>query len=104
MHRPRRKDTIPAHSYLYLSNTRQVSCLSYEADAFGARFLIANASRDNAVVKGEDTITFGPDNSVNQTMFVYGRSVYQDQEKSLIVRDEAEVRKSGRIKTEFTSR
>lgn len=98
-------ESIPAaHSYLYFSNTSQVNCPVYESDAFGARFLLANADRDDAVLKGEDTVTFGPDNAVNQSMFIYGRAVYQEEEKRLVKRNEQTVRRRGLVKTEFSSR
>lgn len=100
------KDTVlPIDgSYLYLSNTSQVACPAYEGDSFGARFLLVNTSRDNAVVRGEDTITFGPDNSLNQNIFVYGRPVYQEEERTLTKSDDDAIRRRGLVKTEFSSR
>lgn len=91
------------HSYLYVSNP-QVECLYYESDAFGARFMLANASRHNAYVKGDDDLTLGVDDVINQTMFIYGRAVYQGEEKTVTKRDEASIRKRGATKTEVTSR
>lgn len=100
-----KEDNRPvAHSNLYLSNIGQVEVVYYEADAFGARFMLANASRNNVIVKGEDTITFGAENAVNQSMFVYGRSVYQEEEKTKSIRDADSIRRRGPSKTEFASR
>jgi hypothetical protein len=92
-----------AHSFLYYSNTGQIACLSYEADAFGATFMLANASRQTAVLKGTDDWTFGPDNSVEHSVFVYGRCVYQDNDKTLTQKDDKNIRIRGEVKTDFDS-
>lgn len=90
------------HSNLYLSNPL-VEAIYYESDAFGARFMLANASRNNAVVKGEDEITLGTENPLTQVLFIYGRSVYQNEEKTLTKTDDASIRRRGPTKTEVAS-
>lgn len=99
-------NTIPAPaSFLYLSNEGQVECLSYQSDAFGAEFMLANASRQNAIVNGVDTITNGPDNSITQTILIWGRAVYTAQnDVFLYKRDEDAIRRQGLVRTQFTSR
>lgn len=90
------------HSQLYTSNDYQTFCPEYTADAFSAQFLLANTARVNAVLKGEDTLTFGADNSVDQQTFIYGRTVFQEDEKTITVRDEAGIRRRGLIELEIS--
>lgn len=86
------------HSYLYFSNDSQVVCTEYRGDPFGARFVIANASRTDAIVSGEDNVTFGPDNSVEQKMFVYGRLIEQQEAQNVpTVESKAGIRRRGKI-------
>jgi hypothetical protein len=92
------------HSSLFLSNTSQVACLAYMSNPFGAKFMLVNTSRENAVVQGEDSVTFGSDNTVNQKMFVYGRALYQDEDKSVTKSDEFSIRKNGLAELVFDNR
>lgn len=91
------------HSNLYVSNPL-VETVWYESDAFGARFMLANASRDNVIVKGEDVLTFGTEDPVDQVIFIYGRAVYQEEEVTVTKTDEANLRKNGPVKVEFQNR
>lgn len=98
-------DSVPVqHSSLYMSNTSQVAIIEYTSDPFGAKFLLANASRDNAVVSGEDSLTFGIENVVNQKMFVYGRALYQNEDQSITKENEASIRRNGVSALTFESR
>lgn len=63
------------HSNIYLSNEAQVGCTDFRYGPFGADFTLVNKARHNAVAHGEDTITFGADNSVSQKLMVYGRQL-----------------------------
>jgi hypothetical protein len=84
-----------AHSFLYYSNTEQAVCPVYVADSFGASFYLANTSRRNVIISGEDTLTFGSDNSVDQKIFIYG-SVFNDNDQlTETVKDEVSMRKRG---------
>lgn len=67
------------HSRIYISNESQILCPEYNATPFGAKFMLANTSRTNAVANGEDTLMFGADNPVDQTMMIYGRLVFQEE-------------------------
>lgn len=84
------------HSYLYFSNDSQVVCTEYAADPFGARFTIANASREDAILNGEDAITFGSENRVDQKMFVYGRLLNQADYQSVKVENQDGIRRRGK--------
>lgn len=91
------------HSRLYMSNDYQVICPEYNSDAFTANFFLANTSRNNAIINGEDTLTFGTDNPVDQKMLIYGRLVFQEDEKSEIVKNEDAIRRRGVVEVELSS-
>jgi hypothetical protein len=90
------------HSQLYFSNTSQVFCPEYVPTAFGAKFLLANKSRVNAVVSGEDTLTFGADNPVEQKALIYGRLLYKEDEKSVEFTNDDSIRRRGRVEVEVS--
>jgi hypothetical protein len=91
------------YSSLYISNTYQSIVDEYVHNPFGAEFIVANASRKDAVLNGEDTITFGADNSVDQKMVITGRTVQQKEERSYEVQDDDAVRARGEIALEIAS-
>lgn len=91
------------HSRLYLSNESQVICPEYSGDAFGAKFILANTARVNAIVSGEDTLTFGAANSVTQHALVYGRTITQADEKKYTVVDAPGVTKRGEVSVDVAS-
>jgi hypothetical protein len=100
-----KEENVPvAHSNLYFNNPEQIDVTYYESDAFGASFLLANAARHDAFAKGDDGITFGKDNIKTRTMFIYGRSVYQDEERTKTTDDASSIRRRGMTKTEFSNR
>lgn len=98
-------NTVPAPaSFLYVTNP-QVEVISYLSDAFGAEFMLANASRDNVIVNGEDDITAGASNPITQSILIYGRSVYTASNDSyLIKKDDDAIRRQGLIRTQITTR
>jgi hypothetical protein len=83
------------HSSLYLSNDAQVINPEYLSNPFKASFVLANASRENAIVSGEDTLTYGEDNPVSQKFLIYGRTFTQEEERTETVKDEAAVKRRG---------
>lgn len=99
------EDSVPvAHSFPYVSNESQVACVSYWANAFGAKFVLVNSSRQNAIVSGEDTLTFGSENSVNQKLLVYGRVLYQEDDQTVTKKDDDSIRRNGTIALDFDNR
>lgn len=90
------------HSQLLITNDYQAFCPEYNADAFGAKFILANHSRYNAVMQGSDTLTYGVNNEVTQQTLIYGRVVYQEDESNIIVTDENSVRARGTIDIEIS--
>jgi len=91
------------NSNLYFSNTTQVICPEYNSNPFGAKFVLANTARVSAIVKGEDTLSFGTENSVNQQMLIYGRTVTPAEAKILTVRNEAGIRKRGEVAVDIST-
>jgi hypothetical protein len=99
-----KEENIPvASSFPYLSNPAAM-CLAYEYSAFGAKMLLVGAGRENVIVKGDDEITFGVDDPVSQTFFVYGVCLYSEDERTLTKKDDAGIRQRGITATKFDSR
>jgi hypothetical protein len=91
------------YSSLYLSNQSQVVVDEYVHNPFGAHFIIANASRINSVVNGEDTLTYGADNPVDQKIMITGRTIQQAEPTDYEVKNEQAIRARGEISLEFSS-
>lgn len=99
------EDKTPVlHSYPLATNTKQAVCLAYTATPFGAKFLMANTDRRDAIIHGDDTITNGPDNALSQTLFVYGRCLYQDTDQTVTKTNDAAIRREGTVDTKFNSK
>jgi len=95
-------DKYPAvHSNLYFSNDTQIVCPEYQSDPFGAQFILANAYRSNAIVNGEDTLTYGSENPVEQKLMIYGRTVTKEDEKTIISKNDDAIRRRGQVDTEI---
>jgi hypothetical protein len=86
---------------LYVTNESQASCPEYNSDPFGAQFVLANTSRTNAVIAGEDTATLGADNPIDQKMLIYGRMVFQEDVREHVVEDESAILRRGRVGVEI---
>lgn len=65
--------------------------------------LNANTSRNNAVINGTDSVTFGIDNPVEQKFFVYGRPVSRSDDKKETVVNANAVKRRGEISVDFQS-
>lgn len=101
------KSKVPVESsFLYLSNPL-VDVLSYQSDAYGAEFVLANASRNYVILNGTDSTTVSPggSNSTNQVMFIWGRCLYTaSADRNVVKTDDDSIRRQGLIRTQFTSR
>lgn len=92
-------------SKLYFTNDWQVVCPEFRSDAFGAYFILSNASRSNAVVSGSDDLSFAVAGaSVDQQLLVYGRALVEAEEEKVEVRNEPAIRSRGEIVAEVDSR
>lgn len=87
------------HSFLYVSNDWEAVCPEYRSHAFGADFILANASRKNAILHGTDPGIGGG----NQSTFIYGRIVNVKEAETVIVQNEDQIRRRGKIEATITS-
>lgn len=103
------------HSRLYVTNESKVVTPEYNATPFGAKFMLANSSRDNAIVNGEDLLSFGKDNPVTQKMMIYGRLIFQEEGQVYTAknkdgveespyRDDDSIRKRGKVEVDIDSK
>jgi hypothetical protein len=76
------------YSRLYLSNETQLICPTYNSGPFGAKFVIGNTARVNAIAAGSDTLMFGIDSPVTQQTLIYGRTVTQAAESKYEINDQ----------------
>lgn len=91
------------HSQLYMTNDWQAIAPEYRSTPFGAKFILANTSRDNAVINGEDNLSF-PGNTVNQVLCIYGRVITQAEAAQSITKNDSQIQRRGRIDTEIESK
>lgn len=92
------------HSRLYNTNDWSVVCLEYKANPFGAKFILANTSRSNAVVSGEDSISFaGSGQSVDQVLTVFGRGLIVDEAEEEVAKNDEQIRRRGKIDSDLSS-
>lgn len=91
------------YSDLYCTNDYQIICPEYNGNPFGAKFILANTARVNAIANGEDTLTFGSDNPVTQKTLIYGRLVTQSDEATVTVRNDAAVNRRGATEVDISS-
>jgi hypothetical protein len=98
-------DGLPVlESKIFNSNGNQSVVPEYVHDVSGAKFLVANTSRDNAVLNGEDTLTAKGEGSIDQKLFIYGRPVIMKDEETIVKTDDWAIRRRGIIETEFSSK
>ncbi len=89
-------DPFPViNSFLYYSNDYQATTTEYSPSPYGANFYVANTSRKNCILQGEDTLTFGTDNPVDQKMFIYGRVISQEDAQIETIQDDLAIRRRG---------
>lgn len=92
------------HSRLYMTNDWSGCVLEYRADPFGARFYIANTQRHNAVIHGEDRLTYaGSGQGINQILTVLGRALVIDEAEEVIAENTDQIRARGKSESELTS-
>lgn len=98
-------DGLPVlQSKLFHSNETQAVCTEFTGDVAGAYFIMANTSRDHAILNGDDNLTAKGEGSINQKLFVYGRPVIQKDEAQVVKTDDWAIRRRGEIETEYASK
>jgi hypothetical protein len=92
------------HSRLYWKNDWSSTCIEYRATPFSAHFVMANTSRQNAVINGTESITgTGGEREVNHLTNVIGRTLVRDEAKEYVVKNDAQIRARGEIESQLDS-
>jgi hypothetical protein len=91
-------------SRLYSSNDYQAHCPQYYGDAFGAKFILVNSHRNDAILEGDDEVTLGANNSIPQHLLVYGRVVFQEDAETYTVKDDDGIYRRGVVSVDFDSK
>lgn len=92
------------HSRPYMTNDWGAAIIEYRGNPFGAKFIIANTSRENVVINGDDTASFaGSGDSVSQVLSVLGRALEVSESEEVIAKDDNQVRVRGKIESELES-
>lgn len=90
------------YSYLFNTNEWFSANVEYYASPFGAKFIIANTSRDNAVLHGEDRLSYaGASSGLNQVCVVLGQTLEMSDEQTVERKNEAAIRARGEIAVEL---
>lgn len=93
------------HSRLYWTNDWSSTCLEYRATPFSAHFVMANTSRQTAVINGTETITgTGGSREVDHRTNVIGRTLTIEEAKEYVVKNDKQIRSRGKIETQVDSR
>lgn len=92
------------HSRLYLTNDWSACVVDYVGNPFGAKFAIANTSRRNAVIHGEDSLSFaGTGDAINQVLTVLGRALVIGEAEEVVAENSDQIRRRGKAEAELTS-
>jgi hypothetical protein len=92
------------YSRFFSTNDWSALLVDYVATAFGAKFTLANADRQHAVLNGEDTLTYsGSGGSVAQQTLIMGRALVQDDQEEVVVENTSQLKARGEILTELSS-
>lgn len=99
-------DPMPVlHSRPYLSNDWGAALLEYNANPFGAKFIVANTSRKNAVISGDDTLSYASQNrAVAQLLNVFGRGLSIADAEEEVAKSDLQIRRRGKIESELSSK
>jgi hypothetical protein len=93
------------HSRLYLSNDWSAICPEFRSSSSSAQFVIANISRRNCVINGEETYNReGGNQSVDHRLNVFGRTLDIDEEQQEVKREnKAQISARGEIEAQLES-
>lgn len=91
------------YSQLFMTNRWDAAPVEYISNSFGARFVIANVSRNNAILQGEDNLIFNSGSAVNQVCAILGRDLIAQDDEEVTAQDDANIRIDGEVEVELTS-
>lgn len=92
-------------SRLFMTNDWNAIAMEYRSNPFGAHWVVANCARKNAVLNGDDSLTFDESGSgtIAQALCVFGRALVVSEAETIEVKDSAAIQKRGKIDTELSS-
>lgn len=90
------------HSRVFNTNDAKSAVIDYTSTPFSAKFTVVNVNRDTSVLSGDDASN-GTDTSVSQVFTVIGRAVVDGEEASIEVKNDAQIRVRGPIKTDLSN-
>lgn len=97
-------DPAPASWANFYSSNPSGQVLRFKSDPFSAQFAIANVSRNNVVLEGDDTVTYsGSGEPVKQVMMVLGQTMNEPEEKTLEKRNETGIKIEGEVLSELNN-
>lgn len=92
------------HSRLFFTNDWTAAVLEYAGTPFGAKFTMANTARINAILNGEDSLTFSSsESSVEQVLTVFGRPLVIDEAVEKEFQNTLQIQRRGEIVSEINS-
>jgi hypothetical protein len=99
-------DPVPVrYSYLFNTNEWYSTLVQYVGDPMGAKFIIANTSRENAILHGEDTLIYaGATSGVNQVCVVLGQVLELSEDETVTRENKAAIKARGEITVELSNR
>jgi hypothetical protein len=99
-------DPVPVrYSYLFSTNEWFSTLVQYTGDPMGAKFIIANTSRENAILHGEDNLIYaGASAGVNQVCVVLGQVLEVTDEETIKRENKPSILARGEIPVELSNR
>lgn len=92
------------YASLFSTNEWYAAPIEFNSNPFGAKFIIANVGRENAILHGEDSLIFGSiDRSVNQVLVVLGRNLQIEDDEKIKRKNAKAIRSRGPIEVELSS-
>lgn len=85
---------------LFMTNDWSAVCPEFNSNAFGAKFVVSNTVRRNAVVHGEENLG----REVNHILSVIARPLVIDDEEEIVERNNAEIKRRGEIELEVSNK
>jgi hypothetical protein len=91
------------YSYLFNTNEWYSTLVQYSGDPMGAKFIIANTARENAILHGEDNLIYaGATSGVNQVCVVLGQALDIADEETITRKNEPAIRARGEVSVELS--
>jgi hypothetical protein len=92
------------YSTLFSTNNWYAAPVEYNSSPFEARFIIANVGRANAILHGEDSLSFGgTSRAVNQVLTVLGRDLEIAEDEKVNKKNAEAIRARGQVDVELSS-